>query len=323
MRGQRRCQGSLRCTGCWPVRSAALFACEHMPAFLLGSFGVTVQDDWPAAPFSRLGDGADPDEHVWMRADPVHLLPQQSSLVLVDSRRLRLSDEDSDALLAVVNRHLAPDGLTLTSPRPPRWYLRASRPMRIRTTPTEAAAGRSVDELLPHGADALLVQRWVNEIQMLLHEHPINSAREARGALAVNSLWVWGAGQLVQPRVPAPVSVWTEDPLLRGLARASGLPVYVPPAGAEDWLAHAGTGGHWILLDAAAATSRDDQASDWREHAERLERLWFAPLLAALSARRLRNLTLATHCRGRALRFSIAPADLWKVWRRRIGLAHG
>ena len=103
-------------------------ACEHLPAYLLGSFGVTVQDDWPAAPFSRLGDGADPEEHVWMRADPVHLLPQQSSLVLVDSRRLRLSDEESDALLAVVNRHLAPDGLTLSSPRPPRWYLRLPRP---------------------------------------------------------------------------------------------------------------------------------------------------------------------------------------------------
>jgi hypothetical protein len=195
--------------------------------------------------------------------------------------------------------------------------------MRIRTTPTEAARGRSVDELLPRGPDALLVQRWVNEIQMLLHEHPINSAREARGALAVNSLWLWGAGQLVQPRVLARATVWTEDPLLRGLGRASGLPVYSPPAGAEDWLAHAETGQHWILLDAVAATNREDPSSDWRQHADRLERLWFAPLLAAVSARRLRNLTLATHYRGRALRFSIAPGDLWKVWRRRIDLAHG
>ena len=174
-----------------------------------------------------------------------------------------------------------------------------------------------MDGVLPQGADALLVHGWVNEIQMLLHEHPINAAREARGALAVNSLWLWGAGQLVQPRMQASASVWTEDPLLRGLARASGLPVYAPPASAEDWLAHAETGEHWILLD-AAATSREDQASDWREDAERLERLWFAPLLAALSARRLSKLTLATHYRGQALRFcdrskrpveGVAPAD--------------
>ena len=243
--------------------------------------------------------------------------------MLVDSRRLRLSGEESDALLAVVNRHLAPDGLTLSAPHPPRWYLRVPRQLRIRTTPTEAARGRSVDALLPQGADALLVHGWVNEIQMLLHEHPINAAREARGALAVNSLWLWGAGRLVQPQRPASAACGREDPLLRGLARASGLPVYAPPAGAEDWLAHAGAGEHWILLDAAAATSTRRPAADWREHAERLERLWFAPLLAALSARRLRKLTLATHHRGQALRFSIAPSDLWKVWRRRIGLAHG
>jgi hypothetical protein len=296
---------------------------EHLPASLLKSFGVGMQEDWPAAPFSRLGDGADPDEYVWLRADPVHLSPQRSSLVLVDSRRLRLSGEESDALLAVVNRHLALDGLTFSAPLPPRWYLRAPRQLKIRTTPTEAAAGCSVDEVLPQGADALMVHGWVNEIQMLLHEHPINAAREARGALAVNSLWLWGAGQLVQPSVSRSGSVWTQDPLLRGLARASALPVYAVPAGAEDWLAHAEAGEHRIQLDAMETTDTDDPAAAWPEHVERWERDWFAPLLSALSARRLSALTLATHHRGQMLRFSIAPSDLWKVWRRRSGLADG
>ncbi len=298
-------------------------ACEHLPASLLQSFGVGMQTDWPAAPFCRLGDGADPDEHVWLRADPVHLSPQRSSLVLVDTRRLRLSGEESDTLLAVVNRHLAPDGLTFSAPHPPRWYLRAPRQLRIRTTPTEAAWGSSVDEVLPQGADALLVHGWVNEIQMLLHEHPINAAREARGASAVNSLWLWGAGQLVQPSVFRSGSVWTQDPLLRGLARASGLPVYAPPAGAEDWLAHAEAGEHWIQLDAMETTNTEEPSADWPEHAEYWERMWFAPLLSALSARRLSKLTLATHHRGQMLRFSIAPSDLWKVWRRRSSFAHG
>jgi hypothetical protein len=298
-------------------------ASEHLPAFLLGCFGVTEQEDWPAAPFCLLGDDADPGEHVWLRADPVHLLAQQSSLVLVDSRRLRLSGAESDALLAAVNRHLAPEGLTWSAPHPPRWYLRAPRPLLIRTTPTDGAQGRSVDALLPQGADALLVHGWVNEIQMLLHDHPINTAREAIGALPVNSLWLWGAGHLVQPQMLAVRSVWAEDPLLRGLARASGLPVQALPAGAEDWLAHVGTGEHWILLDAPETTTHDDAAADWHVHAERLERLWLAPLLAALSARRLRKLTLATHHRGRVLRFSIAPGDLLKVWRQRVSLAHG
>ena len=192
---------------------------------------------------------------------------------------------------------------------------------RIRTSPTDAARGNSVDALLPQGADALLVHGWVNEIQMLLHEHPINTAREARGAPTVNSLWLWGAGHLVQPQPAAVATAWTEDPLLRGLARASGLPVFPSPAGADDWMAHAQPGQHCILLDAAEAPT--GASADWYGYAEQLERRWFAPLLAALSARQLSQLTLATHRRGQMLRFSTAASDLWKVWRRRIDLAYG
>ena len=42
-------------------------------------------------------------------------------------------------------------------------------------------------------------ERWralLNESQIVLHNHPINAVREARGAVAVNSLWFWGAGTL-------------------------------------------------------------------------------------------------------------------------------
>ena len=294
-------------------------ACEHMPAFFLASFGVSMQPDWPAAPFSRLGDGADPDEHVWLVADPVCLFAPASGLLLIDSRPLSLSGSEASTLVAAVNEHFAPIGLTLSAPHPQRWYLRVPRALQLRTTPTDAARGNSVDPLLPQGADALLVHGWANEIQMLLHEHPINVAREARGAPPVNSLWLWGAGRLVQPQPPALASVWTADPLLRGLARASGLRVFASPAGGDAWMAHAQPGQHAVLLEHAEAAS----SANWYEYADRLERQWFAPLLAALAARRLRQVTLATHRRGQMLRFSTTPGDLWKVWRQRIDLAHG
>jgi hypothetical protein len=116
--------------------------------------------------------------------------------------------------------------------------------------------------------------------------------------------------------------VWAEDPLLRGLARASGLPAHAPPAGAAEWLVQAQPGEHWILLDALAGSTGEPD-SERSARAQALERSWFAPLLAALTARRLRNLTLATHHEGQALRFSVGPGDLWKVWRQSIGLVHG
>jgi hypothetical protein len=296
--------------------------CEHLPALLLAGFGVQRQQDWPAAPFSLLGDGTDPGADTWLLAEPVHLLAQQSSLVLVDPRKLRLSMQESEALLATVNRHFAHEGLALCAPQPRRWYLRVPQHLRARTTPACVAAGHSVDAFLPQGADALLLHGWFNEIQMLLHDHPVNAAREGRGEPAVNTLWIWGAGRLVEPAAIAPAWVWAEDPLLRGLARASGLPTHAPPAGAAEWLVQAQPGEHWILLDALEGSTHEPD-SEWSSRAEALERSWFAPLLAALTVRRLRSLTLATHHQRQALHFSVGPGDLWKVWRQRIGLAHG
>lgn len=297
-------------------------ACAHLPALLLERFGVALQEDWPAAPFSLLGDDADPGEHVWLRADPVHLLPQQSSLVLVAGHRLQLQTQECAALVAAANQHLESAGLKVSAPHPARWYLRVPRPLRVRTTPMQAAQGRSVDPLLPQGPDALLVHGWTNEIQMLWHDHSVNAARADAGALPVNSIWLWGAGHLVAPPAPAPGGVWTHDAVLRGLGRAAGVALHMPPADADDWLKRAAPGEHLILPPGADADASDETGADWRDQAERLERSWFAPLLAALSAGRLRGLTLATLHRGQALRFVVAPGDLWKVWRQRIALGH-
>ena len=61
-------------------------------------------------------------------------------------------------------------------------------------------------------------KRWhsiLNEIQMVLHEHPVNEAREGRGEPPVNSVWLWGAGPMPGD-VDAPFqSVSANDPITR------------------------------------------------------------------------------------------------------------
>jgi len=55
--------------------------------------------------------------------------------------------------------------------------------------------GRNVDAWLPRQPEAKRLRRLQNEVQMLLHRHPVNAAREAAGALAVNSFWLSGCGR--------------------------------------------------------------------------------------------------------------------------------
>ena len=39
-------------------------------------------------------------------------------------------------------------------------------------------------------------RRLSNEVQMLLHDHPVNLRRQQAGQVPVNALWFWGGGAL-------------------------------------------------------------------------------------------------------------------------------
>jgi len=297
---------------------SATTSLPHVPGLLLAAFGVGPAPDWPVAPFTLLADGLAPGDAYWLRADPVHLLLQQHDLVLVDSDHLALRADECESVISTLDQHFRVDGIRFSAPHPSRWYLRSPQPLRIRSQPPETAVGRGIDPLLPQGEDAMQLHRWSNEIQMLLHDHPVNRQREARGEPAVNSLWLWGAGTLPADDRPSVASVWADDPLARGLARASALPVHATPASAPDWLAAAAGGEDLVVIDALAVASRRSDTADWEAHARALEQAWFSPLLAALSAGQLRQVTLATCHGGQALRFTVTAPDLWKLWRRAV-----
>ncbi len=61
---------------------------------------------------------------------------------------------------------------------------------------------------LPEGNEGKRWRSLLNEAQIVLHNHPLNEQRVARGQLPVNSLWFWGAGALPQ---------WVKTPLTRVL----------------------------------------------------------------------------------------------------------
>jgi hypothetical protein len=57
---------------------------------------------------------------------------------------------------------------------------------------------------------------------MLLHDHPVNSARATRGLPAVNSLWLWGFGRAAEATQFEPRVLYTDDAWLAGLWKIHG-----------------------------------------------------------------------------------------------------
>ena len=287
---------------------ATRFARQDLDAFLLQSFGVQRQHDWPVAPFTWLADGGSADERFWLRADPVHLRAERDALVLVDAGRLNLDGAAAASLVDSLNAHFDADGLRFHAPAPARWYVSLPHAPDIATWPLIDVVGRSVDPLLPHGKEALAWHRRSNEVQMLFHEHPTNEAREAAGEPSINSVWFWGGGTLPGILHGTFACIWGDDPLARGLALAARLPSAPAPDHARQWLDQASDGEHLLVLDASSALGVDALRA-WEEN-------WFAPLLQALKDGQLARLSLMITSAEDLLRLDVASGDLWKFWRR-------
>ena len=165
--------------------------------------------DWPTAAVTALVD-CDASIDVggtgtWLRADPVHLRPDVADLVLFDAVDAGVSSEEARALAETVNEALRPGGPLVHAAHPHRWYVALEAPARMATTPLSLAAGAGVSAAMPRGPDAPRWRRWMNEVQMALHDCPVNADRERRGAAPINSVWFWGGGSL-PPAVGAPVA---------------------------------------------------------------------------------------------------------------------
>ena len=86
------------------------------------------------------------------------------------------------------------EGYTLAWGAALRWYVAHESLQGLATASLDRVIGRNIDAWLPRQPEAKRLRRLQNEVQMLLHRHPVNEAREAAGALPVNSFWLSGCG---------------------------------------------------------------------------------------------------------------------------------
>lgn len=177
------------------------------------------------------------------------------------------------------------------------WLLRSGAPLKLQTVTPEFAAANPSSDILPRGADAGPIRRLMTEMQMLLHEHPVNERRQQRGAPAINAVWVCGEGILHDVSSVSLPAGYGEDPFLRGIYRLHDQAVGAKPADATSLLAQL-RGPTVAVIDAPDLQS--------------LETRWLAPLGRALLGGAMSKLMLMFD----EWQVSIDRTDLFKLWRR-------
>lgn len=268
---------------------------------LLFELGLAADQRHASAPLEWLGCGGAWIPGTWMSAKFVHLLVGQRGASMREVADLDAAD--GVALIVALNEVLRPVGFELHEVSPPdaaaRLFLHTDQKLDLHFATADGIAEDARD-LFPHGRDAPLVRRLMTEVQMVLHEHGINQARERRQLPVVNALALSGAGYVDGPASEQIPSLAGDDPYVQGLARLHGISARSLSAALQP------------SLEATGAVVAVPVAGGDLQSLMAFERSWARPLVEALRGRSLRVLDLLTL----DARFRVTASDLRKFWRR-------
>lgn len=272
------------------------------------SFGLSCQPDAPIAPISAAFDGL--DEGCWLRADPVNLDLQRDQLQLTG---VRIDSGEAAVLCTSLNVHFSGLGMEFFAPHPQRWYVRLDALPRIRTTPLSQVVGGDVRGALPTGEDAARWHQLFNEIQMLLHAHPLNDAREARGEPVINSLWLWGMGGPQVTPEKSYVCAISDDVMTEMFASAAGVPFSVWP---EKWRTAENNGEQLLVWTGLRSALQRGDLGAWRNSLQDFEINFARPIWQALRAGNIAKLRIDVAGVAGMRHVILTRSDTWAFWQR-------
>jgi len=259
----------------------------------LGDYFAGADNALAAAAITREHVAHDAGTDTWLSADPAWVQPEMNGVRLLACGQLQLTMDEALAFADALRAAFDDAGIALEITTPDRWHLRLppNTPLPTFSAP-EQALGEDLSQHLPQGAEG---KRWrvlINDIQVLLHQHPLNNARRARGLAPVNSLWLWGGGALAPPLPSTLTGVISDDLLLTALATRAGIKCL-----ARTEAAVAATTNGW-LIDLQDLPIRD------------IESVWL-PVIDALMHRHSLRLHFAS-----GERWQSKPWHRWRLWRR-------
>jgi hypothetical protein len=257
----------------------------------MGDYFHGIGADLPAAAMTREFLAGDAGDAIWLSADPAWIQPDMNGVRLLACGQLQLSMDEALALAEPLKPVFDEAGLQLEISTPDRWHLKLPADTALPSfAAPDQALGEDLSQHLPAGAEGRRWRLLLNEIQVLLHQHPLNAQRRARGLAPVNSLWLWGGGSLPGPPKSPLRGVVSDDLLLRALASRANVAQHARTfesiaAATSGWLIDlqdlppGEIASHWWptlqpLLDRQSAVLHFASAERWQRKPWHRWRIW-------------------------------------------------
>lgn len=232
-----------------------------------------------------------------VRVSPCYLRADRDRLRVFGPEQLALTESEAAEFISLI-QPLMPAQLTLETAD--KWHLTLSDAPKVGFAALADVVGRTVQPYLPKGDAARdWIQLW-NEVQMQLHECPLNEQRALAGKLPVNSVWFWGLGDF-EPAMGRWDSVAGEQDDLLNLAKSVGLTVQP----LEKEISRLPRGNHlWVLPEFSLEQDIETQMAE-------LEKMVFQPIMAAL---KWRKLSIVNFVFPELAQYELTPLPAWKTW---------
>lgn len=158
----------------------------------------------------------------WLRADPVTMRADMTQVFTMSCGFADLDEAERGEINLIVKAALRHEGIDVPDCNNGHWCFSLAAPLDFEFTPLHEALGLDVAEALPSVPQAVTWKRLLTEIQVDLHQCEVNTRRRASGLQEINSVWFWGGGSLPVIKNRVFDHVFSNDPVSRGLAIASG-----------------------------------------------------------------------------------------------------
>jgi hypothetical protein len=271
-----------------------------LEACLFQKFGVSKQKDWPLAAISAFSSGLDVKEGYWFLIHAVHFGLERDNFRL--NELIVLEKDEKKLLIDCLNKHFFDDRFRFFKGNEDVFcYLNVMDEVDVETHLVSEVIGNHVSSYAPRGSQGLKWQSFINEIQMLLHDHPLNIARENSGLLPVNSIWLSAGGCFKKPNQNFcnDFTVITNNRLIRELSIWAG----------KDCRPLINTKSH---LDQTINSKEFVWVMD---DGRNLDAIWFMYWLEGLKSKKIQTLNCHFDIEGTSHILTIKPVDLWKFWK--------